>query len=376
MARAQGSQVELAYVEEVTPGTTPGSPSWLKIRKNSGGPTGEQGAIESGEIRSDRENASDIAGNNNVSGSINTELSDASHDDFIRSAMYNDWTDTDTGLTTLDTVASGNTVDRASGSFITDGFVVGQWVQLSGFTSNNGWAKITSVSALSITLAGITLTDETGGGDERVHASYMKGGTTLVTHSIVKRFTDINQEIIFTGCLVDSWQLTIAPEAVVEEVFTINGRGEGDPTAVGSAASDVSTADPMASFSGVVLIDDTINSNVTNFGFTLANNNTDGFVVGSRDKIDQFAGRRSITGNVSFYFENLTEYTDSKNHTQKDFALSLVEGSAYYGLTFPRAYWSLPTPDGDEGPLLLEGDFRARYDSVTSSSIIVSRSLA
>lgn len=373
---AQGSQVELVYVEETVKGTTPGSPSWLRIRKNSGGPVGEQGVIESGEIRSDRESASDVQGNNNVTGTINTELSTSSHDDFIRSAMSSDWTTTDTGVTTLDAVASTDTYDRLTGSFITDGFVVGQWALFEGFSdaANNGWKKIISVAALSLGVAA-ALVDESGGGDEQISAKYMKGGVTTVSFSVAKRFTDVNQEILFAGVEVDTWALTFAPEAIIGQTFTLNGLSESDPTVVGTAASDVATGDPMDSFGGQVLIDDVLNSNLTSFDFTIGNNMSDGFTIGSRDKSSAFHGRRSITGSVGFYFDNLTEYTASKNHTEKDLSISMSEGSNYYGLNFPRAYWSLPTPDGDEGPLIMSGDFRAKLDSVVGASVIISRSL-
>jgi len=377
MSRAQGSSVELAYLVEVTPGVTPaGTPQ--AIRKNTDSFGGTNGNIESGEIRSDGESASDIQGNKNVGGDLVTELSAASHDEFLKSVMFDDWTETTTGASTLDAVASGNTFTRGSGSFVTDGFIVGQWVLSSGFTTaaNNGWFKVTAVVALTLTVVGSALVDESGGGDEVIAAKYMKGGSTGNYLSIFKRWTDIDQEIIFAGCLVNSMALSIAPEKAMDLTFTVNGRTEGVPTAVGTAAADVSTADPMTSFSGVILLDDVINTNMTSFDFTLTNNLSDGFVIGNREKVDQFKGRRQSTGNVGFFFEDLAEYTDSNNHTAKNLAFSSNEGSAYYGFTFPRSYYDLPTPPTDsEGALTMSGPFRAEYDATTGASIIISSSL-
>lgn len=374
---AEASQIELAYEIEVTPGILIGSPVWKRIRRTGGGPVGAQNAIESGEIRQDRESSSDIQGNNNVSGTINSELSHGSHEDFLRSVLYNDWTSVDTGATTLNAVATGNKYTRVAGSFVTDGFIVGQWVEIAGFATagNSGWAKVTAVIALEITVAGLTLTDETGGGDEQISSKYMDWGVSPVHLSIRKQFIDISEEIVFLGNVMDSWGVSFTSESVVEQTFGLNGLIEGDPQALTAAASDLSTEDPMASFSGAVLVDDVINNNLTSFSFSLANNNADGFVIGSRDKAQQFAGRKAITGNVGFYFDDLTEYTASKNHTTKNLSVSLSENSKYMGITFPRAYWTLPTPDGNEGPLTLSGDFRAKFDATAQASVIVSMSI-
>jgi hypothetical protein len=58
-----------------------------------------------------------------------------------------------TGSTSLSAVAGGYA--RAAGSFITDGFVVGGWVTASGFATpaNNGVSQITSVTATTLTVA-------------------------------------------------------------------------------------------------------------------------------------------------------------------------------------------------------------------------------
>lgn len=377
MSRAQGSSVELAYLVETTAGTTPaGTPN--AIRKNSDSLSGTNGVVESGEIRSDGESASDIQGNKNIGGDIVSELSAGSHDVFLESAMFDSWTSTDTGLATLDASGTTNSYSRTVGSFVTDGFVVGQWVLVAGFTNaaNNGWFKVTAVSALTLNVSNGTLVTESGGGNEQISAKYMKGGSTGKYLSIFKRWLDINSEVIFAGCLVDSMAISMAPEKALDITFTVNGQNESDPTVVGTAAVDVSTADPMTSFSGSVLIDNVENSNLTSFDFTLTNNISDGFVVGNRFKVDQFKGRRQSSGNVAFYFEDLQEYADSNAHTAKDLGFSVSEGTDFYGFTFPRSYWDLPTPPTDgEGALSMSGPFRAKYDATAGASIIISRSL-
>lgn len=69
--------------------------------------------------------------------------------------------------------ASANTFTRISGSFITDGFVIGDVVKAKGFSNagNNKYYKVTVVAETVITVDGtdfdgLELVDETGSGDE------------------------------------------------------------------------------------------------------------------------------------------------------------------------------------------------------------------
>lgn len=386
MPKASGSRVELAYKVEVTPGTTPVplESGWSAIRKNSETVIGSQNVIESGEIRSDRQNASDIQGNKNVGGGVETELSNLSHDELLSSGLFNDWVSIDTGATTLSAVNATNSFDRGAGSFVTDGFVVGQWVLVSGFgtnPTNNGWFKVTGVAATVLTVVGSdALIDETGDADEQIQGDYLKGGVAPQYLSIRKAYRDIDKAVIFDGCVVSEVGLTIAPDAVIGLTFTINGQDETlltgtGATGAGTAATDVATTTPMDSFSGIVLLDDVINATITNISLTLNNNIDDLFVVGSRYKIDQSPGRQDVSGDLGFYFEDLTEYEASVNHTSKSIDVTSNDGTNYFAISMPRVFYDLETPSADgEGAMPMTGPFRARYDSTTDATIILSRS--
>jgi hypothetical protein len=63
-------------------------------------------------------------------------------------------------LTFAEVGATGDTITRASGSWITDGFVNGDWITVTGTASNNGAGKVTTVSATVLTLDTFDLTAE------------------------------------------------------------------------------------------------------------------------------------------------------------------------------------------------------------------------
>jgi hypothetical protein len=65
-----------------------------------------------------------------------------------------------TTLTFAEVGVSGDTIERSSGSWIADGFAVGDTISVSGTASNNLTARIVSVTATQITLGTEDLTPE------------------------------------------------------------------------------------------------------------------------------------------------------------------------------------------------------------------------
>lgn len=75
----------------------------------------------------------------------------------------------------INVVAASRTFTRVSGSFVTDGFQVGQRIIMTGFANagNNRGRVIESVTALVITVTdGTSLVNETGSGDEVVASTF------------------------------------------------------------------------------------------------------------------------------------------------------------------------------------------------------------
>lgn len=91
MTIATGSRHNLAYIAETTFGTTPNSPGMQNLR-HTGTTLGlSKDAIESEELRDDRQIAHFRHGNKNVSGDVNFELSYGTFDDFIEAALAGTW---------------------------------------------------------------------------------------------------------------------------------------------------------------------------------------------------------------------------------------------------------------------------------------------
>lgn len=159
---ATGSRREMARIREAVPGTLPPTPAF-KILRNTGGKgvSLKRDKLDNAEYRSDRGIVAVRLGNNKVGAEAPFNLIYGEYDDLLASSLFSSWTHKSgvTALTpqTLSITATLNTFTRASGSFVTDGFRVGDQIQVSGFATaaNNRIWTITAVTALALTLTGL-----------------------------------------------------------------------------------------------------------------------------------------------------------------------------------------------------------------------------
>ena len=91
MTIATGSRHDMAYVAETVFGTTPATPV-LKPIRHTGTTLGlSKDAIESEELRQDRQVANFRHGNKSVAGDLNVELSYGTFDDLIEATLAGTW---------------------------------------------------------------------------------------------------------------------------------------------------------------------------------------------------------------------------------------------------------------------------------------------
>jgi len=129
-----------------------------------------------------------------------------------------------TDLTFVDGGGSDDTITRTTGSFITDGFEVGDWIQVFNATTgaNDFSVKLTGVAALTLTFATDTVdTGEAGAATTVVAAA--KGGSfqDLMKHGVID---------IFSGVQPNTADLT---EAGFTKLVTITLDGNAHNTSTG-----------------------------------------------------------------------------------------------------------------------------------------------
>lgn len=163
MTFASSNDVSLKYVEELTPGTTPGTPAFKELRYTGESLNFNIENITSQEIRNDRMVSDLIQVSADSSGDINFELSYGAFDDLMESALCASWAG--------DTLVNGTeritySVEKGVENITTPQYFVYKGVQMGGMSLNFDTGSILTGTFSTMGLDG-TLSDarETGATD-------------------------------------------------------------------------------------------------------------------------------------------------------------------------------------------------------------------
>lgn len=381
MPSASAQLTGLQYVSESSYGVASGT-TFKRLRFTGTSLNLGKQIFESNEIRSDRQRTDVRHGMHEVKGDVDVELGLTTFDDMIAAAVAGTWAAVTTGTATISAAAT-NTYTRASGSFVSDGFLPGDEITVTGFATpaNNGRTKVVSVVALTLTVEKTTLVNEAGGGDETVAmvGKRVKSGTTLSTFTFERAFTDVARYLHFSGVAVDQAKLTVKPEAIVTMQLALLGK---DMTADGTSAASggltaAATNSPFDAFSGTLEEGGSAIASVSGLELTIANGRQVHGVIGQRSPQEVFEGRANITGQLTAFFANQTLLDKFINETESslDVLLQDPNGTDFHRIRLPRIKYtggSLDNPT--EGPVTLTLPFTALLDSAASTSLIYQRS--
>jgi hypothetical protein len=229
------------------------------------------------DIEQDRMPRVDRHGNKSVAGEIIADLRHAEFDELMQSALMSD------------------------NDFAT------------GFTAGDGTTTVTNAATL---------------------------GTTPTFLSIEDYAADIDQARLFTGCTVNSWSVSMAPNQMVTSTFSIVGKG----VSVSQSQKTVNTSAgnaPYDSYSGSIKLGDkgSLGSNlalITSVDFTLNNSFSPTLVIGSAEASALEFGTAQLEGTVSAYFEDATFLNRFLNETESALQFAITDGSNTLTITMPR----------------------------------------
>jgi hypothetical protein len=348
-----GSNTGNYYVIEATPGVTPPTPNWRKIRSTGGLPAIIKDALISDELDDSREITGVRVGNEQAQGEFGVELSQTSQDDLIANAMSSAWVD---GLNLVGVEITVNatlkTFTRSSGSYISDGVVVGDLVRGNGLTGDNAKPFIaTSVSALVITGAAIThdLTNETV--TTQVDTGDKIGtGSLCSTMSILTWYRGkcgtVDQYVVTKGVEFTGFSFEVAVNAQVTGSFPLLGRSQdftGLPA--GSTFEPDLTTRAFAGVDGKVLVDDAIEAYITSSTLTNDNEASAQFELGNKAVSFVERGRATNTVSMSGFMANtdLVQRFVNEVETSVQIVLNGLDGAMSF--SYPRTFLTAATPD-------------------------------
>lgn len=387
MVLASGSRVTLAYQKETTRNTNPATPGTSYLRTTGRAINLQKNLLESEEVRTSGQVAVSRHGFNRVVGQPGFELSVGAYDDMIASAARNTWAQVTT--TAVDMDVASQVITRGTGSFITDGFKKGDWVELVDFTHTTntavGYVLLSNVTATTVTVV-TTLADETNSDNQQVIRLINNGyrvttGNTLETFVMERRFEDIGRYQRFNGVAVNELALNIQPEAIIGGSISLLGMSAAAMSQTSFHATPTAAAanEPLAAFDGALYAGNQLVAVVTGLNFTIANNRETTAVVGSKFSPDIFEGTQRITGQLTALFEDETFYNNFVNEVEVPLSLIMndINGTDALAISAPRVKYNGADMDPpQQGPVPIQIPIAMLEDSTLGYALAFYRTNA
>ena len=298
-------------------------------------------AFESNSIRTSQQRLNPRHGTRSVPFTLNQELQIGGHTDLIAGMLRAAFaTGATSGALSLDHDATARTITRASGSFITDGFKVGDIVRMSGASDsdNNGVnLRLTAVAALQLDYAddawlptgmsnftGETVTVAVPG----KKCSIPSSGHTSDYFTIEDWQSDVPSSRRHTDCRVASMALAVPPNGHATLSTTFLGI-DSDPqtTEYFTNETAASTGSLLAGPQGLLRYNGADSAVVSDVSINITNSAEVKSVVGTDLSPDVFVGSTVVTGSFSAMFDSNTFFTNFEAETVGPLYLYLFEDS-------------------------------------------------
>ena len=215
MPTASGLFKQVIYKKEVAYGVVPAAASGQLIRRVESSIDLTKDSYQSNEIRPDFQIADFRHGVRKVDGSINGELSPKTYSDFMAASLKRLFTAGASVAGASVTIAGAGptyTVTRAAGSYLTDGFKIGDVIRLTvgglnaaNINKNLMITALTATVATVIVVNGVAMVAEGPIATTTITAFGKKTWTPLTGHtdesfSVEHYYADLVQSEVFSGC--------------------------------------------------------------------------------------------------------------------------------------------------------------------------------
>jgi hypothetical protein len=271
-----------------------------------------------------------------------------------------------TGAVTV-IASTATTYVRSTGSFVTDGFKVGDVINVSGFTStgNNGLYLITAMTTTILTvsaLAGQTHSIEAEGDTVTI---LTKGKKTFVpttghtddSFSFEEWYEDTDVSRTFLGQQVDTLAIALQPNSMATVDFGFLGKDAEAATGTQYFTSPTAASGEgiYSAPDGFLFINGTANGVVTGLNINIANNITQEAVIGSSSIGAKSRGKVAVTVDGSAIFEDTTilNYFDAETEVSITYVLMSADNTNAFSVYLPRVKIGSATTDDGEKVVIL-----------------------
>jgi len=210
----------------------------------------------------------------------------------------------------------------------------------------------------------------------------LKKGTTLSSYSVAKVFSDLPEYQLYTGGVINTMSLDINPNAMVTGSFGMIFKGmTSGSTAYVTSPTATGTNRPFDGFTG--LITEGTGAGVTigvvsALSLSLDNGFERNFVLMNDENPQVTWGKSNVTGSMTLYFEDTTEYDKFVGETESGLTITLDDleaGGNTYIINLPRIkYTSADAPVNSDGATMITMNFQALDDVTAESNIVITKS--
>lgn len=325
---ASSSQADIIYIEEVTPGVTPSTPTMLEIRLTSPEMVGAKETLVSNEVRKDRQTVTLRHGQQSVTGTPTAEAILGNADDWIEAAMRSDWAAI-AGATDNIGITNPNLVVSSSASLVTDDFRPGDIIELASLAvgGEDGLYRVTVAAAGQLTLvaldgSALNLTTEA---ENATPVLSLKGsradiGTDVLKYfTMEKRYNDNSDFEVGRGVTISTMEVGFTPTGIPTFAFGLLGLAFDPMTGV-TAASVVTPAtgiEAMSPIQGTLYEGGVAVATLTAATFTVDNGHSllaTLFASGGASPCVNSA-RANVTGSLSALFDSVALHNKFVNET-------------------------------------------------------------
>jgi hypothetical protein len=340
MVQATGIFKRVKFKREVSYGLIPAAATAQLLRRVTSTVDLSKDVYQSAEIRPDFQIADYRHGVRRIKGSITGELSPKTYSDFLSAVCKRDFT-TGASASSVSVTIAGSagawTVTRGAGSYLTDGFKIGDVVRLTVGTLNvaniNKNLFVTALTATVMTCTVLNNSVLVAEGPVTGTTVAVQGKTTYIpttghtdnSYSIEHWFSDVGQSEVFNGVKIDKCALNLPPTGMATAAFDVLGQNITTAQAeYFTSPTAITGTGVVAAVNGILLVGGVAQAVVTGLSINIDPVFSGDPVVGANTIPNQFAGPVMVSGQFTAYFTDATLRDLFVNETETGIIVALT----------------------------------------------------
>lgn len=394
MALAQGISKIVAYKKEGTWGTAAAGGAGAKaMRRVTAAFNLAKETYQSEELRTDYQISDMRHGVRSAEGSLSGELSAASYSDFMAAVLTKDFVagstanHVGTGALTVAAATSGvYPVTRTIGSWLTDGFRIGDVIRITAGTGLNAdvlnknllIVSVTSATEIKVVvLNGSTMTPTASSAATAVSVIGKKTwvpqtGHTNDSFTVEEWFANVAQSEVYTGVKVNTLGISLPATGMATIDIGFMGKDLAITQTTQYFTSPTQGTGPVfAGVNGVVVFNGAPVAVITDASININRNLSNATVLGSNSIAEVFTGRAAVDGSLSVFFTDAVARNAFKDETEVSLIFALTSNNTatadVISIALPRVKLNSFTRDDTETAITASMDFQALLNPATTN---------